>query len=206
MPRVAAPLDLNRGTDEERAAAARLSKRVGGDITSPIVDGYFGSLLHAPLLGERFSELGIFFRQAGVRGSFDDRRREFVDMVLAPVMGCAPVFFEHLGPAVEAGVRPEAVRALLDNDRDALTDSERVEVDYIWLVAEGQVDDASFAVIEAELSASGAVEYTAFIAFLIMTIRLFQALGVPDPAPEVISGLLADYAAGGEWPGGMPPR
>lgn len=121
-------------------------------------------------------------------------------MVLGTELICAPVFFEHLSPAVDAGVRPEAVKALLEGDRNALTEDECLETDFILAVVDGHLDDEAFRRVEAQLGASGAVEYAAFIGFLQMTIRLFQAFDIADPDAIVMAELLVKYARGAPWP------
>jgi hypothetical protein len=58
------------------------------------------------------------------------------------------------------------------------------------------VTDESYAEIEAHMGRRAALEYTIFIGFLMMTIRLHQALGVPDPSEEEIDRMLDDFRTG----------
>lgn len=184
------------------SAESELRARIGDTITSSIAKEYFQGLLRSPDVGAQLSAVGQFFRSAGSRGMFSDRRREFVDMVLGVRLRCGPVFFEHLGPAVAAGVRPDAVAALLRHDDTGLEDSERRERDYILAVVSGTVTDVDYRWCEEENGPAGAVEYTAFILFLQLTIRMFQALRVPDPPGELVRRLLDTHVPAGVWPPG----
>jgi hypothetical protein len=93
-------------------------------------------------------------------------------------------------------VRLEAIEALWHGHEEDLTDDERFLTAYIRAVASGTVDDAMFSRLADRGDVRTAVEYSAFIAFLVMTMRLWQALGVPDPSREEIDDLLAAYRAG----------
>jgi hypothetical protein len=46
------------------------------------------------------------------------------------------------------------------------------------------------------LGARGAMEFTLFVGFLLMTIRMWQAFGVPDPEDGEIDALLRRLADG----------
>jgi hypothetical protein len=58
------------------------------------------------------------------------------------------------------------------------------------------VTDELYEKMEARLGERGAVEYTIFIAFLQMTIRLFQAFGVPAPTDAEIDEMLRGFREG----------
>jgi hypothetical protein len=60
----------------------------------------------------------------------------------------------------------------------------------------GAITDDSYAALVTRLGDRGAVEFTGLIGFLLMTIRLWQALGVPEPTSDEIRRLLDDIEAG----------
>ena len=54
----------------------------------------------------------------------------------------------------------------------------------------GAVTDASYSALTERFGDRGAVEFTVLVGFLLVTIRLWQALGVPEPSAEEIAALL----------------
>jgi hypothetical protein len=159
-------------------------------------DLYFGALLNSPQMASTLASLGRFMRMGEVRGAYSDADRELVDMVLSVDFGYNAILALHLPDAIAVGVRLEAIEALWHGRDGELTGEERQLVHYIRQVESGTVSDASFAAIIARLGRRTTVEYTAFITFLISTLRLWQALGVPEPSDIEIEELLASYRKG----------
>jgi hypothetical protein len=159
-------------------------------------DAYFGALLNSPTIAAAFATLGRVMREGELRGTYSDAERELVDMVLSVDFGYRAILALHIPDAVAVGVRLKAIEALWRGDEGDLTDEERFRVAYIRAVAAGTVDDEQFTELSHRLGVRGAVEYSAFIAFLIMTMRLWQALGVPDPSDAEIDELLQSYRDG----------
>jgi hypothetical protein len=167
----------------------------------PDMGPYFGPLLTSPPLADALARLGTFVRTAGERDdSYAHSDRELVDQVLSADWRTNVVQLLHIPDGLAAGVRLEAMEALRQGREEALTDDERQLVDYIRRVASGTVTDEAHAAMEQRLGRRATLEYTFFIAFLMMTIRLHQALGFPDPPEEEIDRLLADFREGRREP------
>jgi len=196
MPRPPLPPDRDELPESDRPAYDQIVERntlkFGGTLPP-----YHAALLNSPPFGAALNELGRLARRAGERaGSFSHAEREFVDQVLSLDWGTNVVQRLHLPDALAVGVRPEAIAALRGRREQELTADERELAGYIRAVANGTVTDAAYAAIEQRLGRRGAVEYTIFIAFLMMTIRLFQAFGLPDPSDEEIDALLHELRTG----------
>jgi hypothetical protein len=202
-PRLPAPEDIR---PEERAAYDRVVARQEGyrydefakllGSATPSLPGteiqpYFAALLNSPLIADHISELGVVYRTRGeAPGSYTHADREWIDMVLAIELGMDFICFAHLLDAVAQGVRPLAVRALLDGREDRLERGELVLTQYIRQVVRGTVTRESFAAIRERFGVRGAVEFTGFVAHLQMTIRLQQAFGVQDVPRAQLEELL----------------
>ncbi len=128
------------------------------------------------------NNLGAVVRQGSLRGSYTDAERELADVVLSVDFDYRGVLPIHLPDAIAVGVRPDAIDAIREGREGDLADDERQLVDYIRQVSRGQVTDESFGAMVERFGLSGAVDYTAFVAFLICTMRLWSALGVRDPS------------------------
>ena len=103
----------------------------------------------------------------------------------------------HLHDAVAVGVRVEAIEALRAGREEELTDDERELTEYIRQVRDGRVTDESFAAMERRLGRRGVVEYTGFIMFLVLTIRLIEAFtGATGPTDEQIDEWIREYKEG----------
>jgi hypothetical protein len=159
-------------------------------------DVYFGALLNSPTIAAAFASLGRVMREGQLRGTYSDADRELVDMVLSVDLGYWAILALHIPDAVAVGVRVGAIEALWRGNEDQLTEDERVLVAYIRAVAGGTVNDEQFGALVQRGDLRTAVEYTAFICFLLMTMRLWQGLGVPDPTENEIDELIAAYRSG----------
>jgi hypothetical protein len=181
------------------------------------VQAYMGAMLNSPLFMSTISELGVVGRTRGERGdSYAHADREWVDMVLGAELGCWSVVYLHMGDAVAVGVRPAAIRAVLEGREHELSAEESLKANFIRQIARGTVTARSYEAVADLLGRRGAVEYSAFVGFLLMTLRLIQtfdaqsgfnqdmcldligrieshAVGLPDPKARVPA--LADPVA-----------
>jgi hypothetical protein len=152
--------------------------------------------MNAPPLAAGLVRLGILVRQGQLRGSYTDAERELVDIVLGTDWGYNGIFTVHVPDALAVGVRPEAIRAIREGREEDLTPDERQIAEYARAVVAGAVTDEQYAAMCQRMSPRGALEFTIFIGFLAMTIRLWQAVGVRNPTDEEIDGLVADLLEG----------
>jgi hypothetical protein len=151
---------------------------------------YFAALQNSPPLAAGLVRMGTLVRQGGLRGSYSDAERELIDVVLGTDLGYNGIFTVHLPDAIAVGVRAAAIKAIRSGDEEGLTDEERQIAEYARQVVDGTVTDESHAALSARLGERGALEFTVFVGFLLMTIRLWQALGVPNPTDEEIDRLV----------------
>jgi hypothetical protein len=158
---------------------------------------YFGSLLNSPPLARVLTQFGTIVRRAGERpDTYSHADREFVDQVMSADWRTGVVQRTHIPDGLAAGVRLEAIEALRAGAEDALTDDERFLATYIRGVCTGAVTDELYAQMEERLGRRGTVEYTIFIAFLQMTIRLHQAFGAPELSDEEVVTMLSEFRDG----------
>jgi 4-carboxymuconolactone decarboxylase len=135
-------------------------------------------------------QFGTRVRQGQLRGTYSDAERELLDIALAVDLRDNAILAVHIPDAIAVGVRPEAIEALLNADDVGLTPGERQIVSYGREVIAGNVTDASYAALRDRFGERGVVELTILVGFLLMTIRLWQALGVSQPSDEEIRELL----------------
>jgi alkylhydroperoxidase family enzyme len=200
MPRLLPPPDPDTIPDEEREAYERCHARAVNARADRPAEGfppYFGALLNSPPLAAGLMDMGRVVRQLGLReGSYTHAQRELVDQVLSADWDTNVVQLTHIPDGLAVGVRLEAIDALREGREEELDDEERLLADHIRRVVSGTVTDDSYAAVEAHMGRRAALEYTIFIGFLMMTIRLNQALGVPDPSREEIDAMLDDFRSG----------
>jgi hypothetical protein len=164
------------------------TKRIHGRYDTPVA--YFEALQNSPPLAAAIVRLGRLVREGELRGSYSDVERELVDVVLGTDLDYRGIFTVHIPDALAVGVRRAAIDAIRAGDERALTEDERQIAAYARAVVGGTVDDATYAAMVRRLGPRGALEFTVFLGFLLMVIRLWQALGVPDPTEEEIDELL----------------
>jgi hypothetical protein len=158
---------------------------------------YFGSLLNSPPLAGVLTQFGTIVRRAGERpGTYSHADREFVDQVMSADWRTGVVQRTHIPDGLAAGVRLEAIEALRAGREEDLTEDEQLLARYIRAVCTGGVTDELYEAMEARLGKRGAVEYTIFIGFLQMTIRLNQAFAVPEMSDEEVETMLAEFKSG----------
>jgi alkylhydroperoxidase family enzyme len=183
--------------EEEREAYDRVFERTSRIHGLDSVQAhYFRALLNAPPLADVLVRFGRLAREGQLRGAYTDAERELVDMVLATDLDYNGILDVHVPDALAVGVRPEAIEAVRKGREGELTDEERQIVDYARQVINGAVTDESYAALVERLGRRGAVEFTIFVGFLLMTVRLWQALGVPDPTDEEIDELFRGLVEG----------
>ena len=158
---------------------------------------YFGALLSSPAFAATLADFGSLVRTRGEHdGSYSHADRELVDQVLCADWRTTCVQRTHIPDAVSTGVRIEVIEALRAGREEVLTEEERELVGYIRAVANGTVTDDRFARLEERYGTRGAVEYTVFIGFLMMTIRLHQAFGTPELPDGEIDAMLRGFRDG----------
>ena len=177
---------------------ARQQARGGAESTEK-VGGYFGALLNSPPLGYHLSMIGRYVRSAGDRpGSFTHADREWVDQVLSHDWDTYVVMEHHLPDALAVGVRLDAIIALRDGREQDLTPQERQLTEYIRMVRDGCVTNEAWTAMAERMGQRGAVEYTIFIMFLNLTMRLIEAFTGDEPgaSPESVDEMLREFKAG----------
>jgi hypothetical protein len=92
----------------------------------------------------------------------------------------------HIVDAARAGVRVDAIEALMARRDDLLNDDERLLATYIRQVVDGKVEQSAYDRMFARLGTRGLVEYTGFILWLGWTMRMMQALDTGAPTDEQI--------------------
>jgi len=181
---------------EERAdydkVMDRLARRPAGDV-APMAR-YFHALLNAPAPAAAISGLGQVLRTGSQQGYYEDWMRELIDMVLAVDCNNQMVFEHHLADAVAVGVPPQAILAICRGESAGL----EVRSGSLCPTSQGGGrigHGGRFLVDGGSPGSQGAVGYTACIGWLLMTMRLVQALGSDFP-PADREEILRPYLAG----------
>jgi hypothetical protein len=185
--------------EDERASyevVIERARRMG--IGDPEADaGYYGRLMLSPAMGNQLSEMGRIVRSRGDRGdTYSHADREFVDQVLSVDFGTNVVQLMHLPDALATGVRLEAIEALQAGRTEDLSEDEAQLADFIRRVVAGRVDAGAWEAMEARMGERGVLEYTIFILFLQLTMRLMQAVGMPDPPSSEIEAMIDAFRSG----------
>jgi hypothetical protein len=157
---------------------------------------YHGALLNAPQAAAALNRLGAVARTGSLRGSYSDAERELADVVLSVDLGYNGVLPIHLPDMFAVGVRPDAIDAIRSGRESELQPDERQLVEYVRAVANGRVTDELFDAMVKRWGISGAVDYSAFVCFLICTMRMWSAMGVRNPSDVEIDELIAGLRAG----------
>lgn len=194
LPTAPAPDDVQSDERDDYDRVMERTSRVHG-LDGPAAD-YFGALLNAPPLAAVLTDLGTRVRRGMLRGTYTDADRELMDIALAVELGSNAILPIHIPDSLAVGVRPEAVEALLERDDARLTEGELALVRYAREFVGGTVTDASYAALTERFGDRGAVEFTVLVGFLLVTIRLWQALGVPEPSADEVDALLEAVRSG----------
>lgn len=157
---------------------------------------YFSAIANAPVLAAALVRMGRLVREGQLRGAYSDAERELVDLVLSKDFGFNAILTVHAPDALAVGVRPEAMAAIWEGREELLTPAERQIAEYARAVVAGEVSDEMHERLVERMGDRGALEFTIFVGFLLMTFRLWQAVGVPDPSDEEMGRLIGDLLAG----------
>jgi hypothetical protein len=157
---------------------------------------YHGALLNAPQAAAALNRLGAVARTGSLRGSYSDAERELADVVLSVDLDYNGVLPLHLPDMFAVGVRPDAIDAIRSGREAELEPDELELVRYVRAVANGDVTDELFDAMVNRWGLSGAVDYTAFVCFLLCTMRMWSAMGVRSPSNAEIDELIAGLRNG----------
>lgn len=149
--------------------------------------GAFGILLHAPMQSLGLWQLGRapWARLETGKRAWGAYEHEWVDEVLAIDSGNFSLTDLHLPLAISAGIRPEAVAAVLHDELDKLTEDERHFVTFIRQTASGKMDDSEYAWMKDRLGSDYAViDYIMLILILVIHTRLQSIFEYPGPSRE----------------------
>ncbi|CAN5210019.1 hypothetical protein BH09ACT6_BH09ACT6_05580 [soil metagenome] len=163
----------------ERVIARQRGYRYGTDAAyngradDEIAGAYFGALLQSPLIADHISELGVVYRTRGeFPGSYAHQDREWIDMVLGHELGV--YMWGHVLDGIAVGVDPDDVIALHEGRYDDISPDRRELAAYIRAFEHLEVTDEQYESLERRFGERGAVEYTAFVAHLCLTLRLLK--------------------------------
>lgn len=151
---------------------------------------YFGALLQSPWIADHISELGVIYRTRGqFPGSYAHSDREWIDMVLGHELGL--YMWGHVLDGIAVGIPPEDVIALHEDRDEDISPDRRELARYIRAFDRREVTDEQYDAVERRFGERGAVEYTAFIAHLSLTLRLLKVYsehgeGGRLTAPEIV--------------------
>jgi hypothetical protein len=166
-------------------AATFLHEEVREAFPGDRLQPYFAAMLNSPLISAGMSDLGVVYRTRGERpDGMSHADREWVDMVLCEELGCWWVLYVHAPDAMAVGVRPQAILALLEGRSQDLEPLEREKELFIRAVITGTMTAERYRGLESRLGVRATLELTCFTGHLIKTIRIMQALGVPDTTRE----------------------
>lgn len=157
------------------ARERRKSASIAGENAPPHISPLYIGLLQSPVLASLVAQLTSFFMLAEARGSYTNRQRELVDLVLTSELKTALVAFMHVSDAVGVGIDPDTIDAILDGEHARLAPQDRTLVRYVLKVARGQSTEASYAGVVELMGSRAAAEYTTFIGCKIMLMRIIQA-------------------------------
>jgi hypothetical protein len=180
--------------------AIQRSRRLG--YTEPEKNaGYYGRLMLSPRLGNQLSEIGRTVRSLGDRGdTYSHADREFVDQVLSTDFATNIVQSVHLNDAVATGVRIAGIEALRTGHEENLTKEEAQLANFIRRVIAGRMDGATWEAMELRMGERGVLDYTIFILFLQLTMRLMSAVGMPSMTDSEVDAVIAEFKAGTREP------
>jgi hypothetical protein len=143
---------------------------------------YWGAILNSPRMARIYCEIGTFFIDAPKRGSFSAYEVEFVDLVVGRHLGNHDPVVYHAENCVANGGDPEVMRAVWRGEFDLIPPADRQLVDFIVAVCDGNVSQPMWNRMEDRMGRKGAVEFTGYVCYKLMSNRSQQALGVREPA------------------------
>lgn len=202
----------NEGSAADQAAFREVRAKLGQafftEKSKYSPNDLFGPLLQAPRVALKVIELGGTLRSLGDGGSDGDVALpdDFVELVAFAVFaqmraeavsgGRAFAYrrpiFNHVPRAVQSGMRPEAIRALLDADDDALAPKERELAEFVRAVIAGSVDDQGWAQMQDRLGARRTIETACYALLAFFVCRLESAFGLQDASDEELDALVQE--------------
>lgn len=208
------PATGSEGSAADRAAFRAVHEKLGGAFftektTYPPSD-LFEPLLHAPRVAHAILELGGALRSLDDAdadgGSLGDDFAELVAFAVFAEMhhdardrGCAFTYLRpmvnHVPRALRAGMRPEAIRALVDRDDAALRPAEREVATFVRGVLAGDVDDACWKAMHSRLGARRTIETASYALLDFFVCRLEAAFGLRDATREELDQLVKEACA-----------
>jgi hypothetical protein len=200
MPRPPEPptrseVDLHEAEDYDNIIGRFAARRTPDGEIDP--GPYFSVLLNSPVLAAPLVSLSRRVRTRGESAdSYSHADREFVDHVLMTDWDANAFRSIHVADALEAGVRLEAIEALMDGREEDLTEDETLLATFIRQVVSGTVSDECYELMEQRMGKRGVVDYTIFIAVLQLTIRLAQAFGIAAPTTAEVRELVREFRDG----------
>jgi hypothetical protein len=167
------------------------------------IDRYHGTLLNSPPYS-RLLELGG--QTVRTATGYSQADRVLVDHVLSKELGTNSFVIGFIAEGLLYGTRLEAMKAIRDGRDDDLTEDERFLVSYLRASVHGQVTEELWDQLVERNGPRGAIEYTCFANYLMMTIRNIQAIVGPsmERTDEEVERAFAEYASGVRKP--PPPR
>jgi hypothetical protein len=199
-----APERSEIGSDELEAYDAADARRraifesLGNDPELEAGVRFLGGLMASPPLAGALGTIGAYVKARGDRpGSFSHADREWATVAVA-LESYSGELRPHVPYALAAGVPLEAIRALHEGREEDLGDHERLLLAFMREVTTDSVRDETYDAIERRLGPRGAVEYTIFVAYVQMQLRLKAALGLvwPPLSREEIDAMLAGFGDG----------
>ena len=200
----------NEGSEADRAAFREVRAMLGqaffAEKTSYPPSDLFGPLLHAPRVALEVLQLGSALRSLGRTDgdvSLPDDFAEFVAFVVFAQMYDEAVsrghdfayrrpMFNHVPRAIASGMRPEAIRALLERDDGSLLPEEIELAEFVRAVLTGGVDDRRWAHAQARLGARRAIDTASYALLVFFVCRLESALGLRDATEAEIEALVKE--------------
>jgi 4-carboxymuconolactone decarboxylase len=142
--------------------------------------GPFNAMLFNPDLGGPMQALGAAIRY---RTSLGDDTREIAILVIAAALDSEFEWFAHEPLARAAGVSDETIAAIADGREPAGLGAGDAAVyrGTRALVAGGDLDDAHYAELHAELGTTGCVELVALVGYYRMLALLLRTFRVSTP-------------------------
>lgn len=158
---------------------------------------YHGALLNSPAFSRLIELGGTTIRTRGeYPGTYSHADRALVDNVLAADLGTNCILIHHIPEGLAVGVRLAAVKALRYGREEELTEDERFLVEFVRAVASGTTSDELWDRMVDRIGVRGAVEYTCWIGYLLMTIRNIQTLTLFEPTDAEVDQMIAEFESG----------
>lgn len=173
----------------------------GGDRADYPGSEVFRAMLHSPPVARAVRDLGAAIL-GGAGGRVPPQFHQFADIVISLELhstrprdgsGCElRVLFNHLPEAVRVGVRPAAIRALLDANEAELTEEEALCAVFVRGVLHGNLSDETRGAMEVRLGRRGALEYALLSLLVSYMTRVEDFVGCGAPTMADVEKRLAE--------------